>query len=61
MKKSLLTIAALLIGGATFAQTYVLDKTIPLTGEGGYDYRDCLNKPVLQESAHGGSPHSKPS
>ncbi|MDB5003101.1 MAG: beta-propeller repeat-containing protein [Mucilaginibacter sp.] len=38
MKKSLLTIAALLIGGATFAQTYVLDKTIPLTGEGGYDY-----------------------
>jgi YVTN family beta-propeller protein len=38
MKKSLLTIAALLIGGVTFAQTYVLDKTISLTGEGGYDY-----------------------
>jgi hypothetical protein len=38
MKKLLLTTAALLIMSMTFAQTYVLDKTIPLTGDGGYDY-----------------------
>ncbi|MCC8425640.1 YncE family protein [Mucilaginibacter sp. UR6-11] len=38
MKKFLLTTAALLMGGLTFAQTYVLDKTIALTGDSGYDY-----------------------
>jgi YVTN family beta-propeller protein len=38
MKKILLTGAALLLTGITYAQTYVLDKTIPLTGDGGYDY-----------------------
>jgi len=38
MKKLLLTTAALLMISVTFAQTYVLDKTIPLTGDGGYDY-----------------------
>jgi hypothetical protein len=38
MKKTLLTAAALLVAGLTYAQTYVLDKAIPLTGDGGYDY-----------------------
>ena len=38
MKKILFTTAALLVAGITYAQTYVLDKTIPLTGDGGYDY-----------------------
>ena len=42
MKKSILTIAGLLslglISSALHAQTYVLDKKIPLTGDGGYDY-----------------------
>jgi YVTN family beta-propeller protein len=38
MKKTLLTAAALLVAGFTYAQTYVLDKTIALTGDGGYDY-----------------------
>ncbi|MBC7400290.1 MAG: YncE family protein [Mucilaginibacter sp.] len=38
MKKTLLTAAALLVAGITYAQTYVLDKTIALTGDGGYDY-----------------------
>jgi len=42
MKKITLTIAGLLLVGLTpailHAQTYVLDKTIDLTGDGGYDY-----------------------
>ncbi|WP_214069956.1 YncE family protein [Mucilaginibacter sp. dw_454] len=38
MKKIILTSAALLLAGLTYAQTYVLDKTIPLTGDAGYDY-----------------------
>ena len=42
MKKNLLTIAGLLVLGFTsaslHAQTYVADKTIELTGDGGYDY-----------------------
>ncbi|MDB4926872.1 YncE family protein [Mucilaginibacter sp.] len=38
MKKIFLTGAALLFVGLTYAQTYVLDKTIALTGDGGYDY-----------------------
>jgi len=42
MKKSILTIAGLLslglISNALHAQTYVLDKKISLTGDGGYDY-----------------------
>ena len=38
MKKLLLTTTALFMISITFAQTYVLDKTIPLTGDGGYDY-----------------------
>src|SRR5579863_4028654 len=42
MKKSILTIIGLvslgLISNALHAQTYVLDKKIPLTGDGGYDY-----------------------
>jgi YVTN family beta-propeller protein len=38
MKKVLLTITALLTISATYAQTYVLDKTINLPGDGGYDY-----------------------
>ncbi|HTH82772.1 MAG TPA: YncE family protein [Mucilaginibacter sp.] len=38
MKKTFLTIAALLAISFTYAQTYVLDKTIPLPGDGGYDY-----------------------
>ena len=42
MKKTILTMAGLVIIGlipsALHAQTYVLDKTIDLTGDGGYDY-----------------------
>ena len=42
MKKIILTIVGLLslglISNALYAQTYVLDKKIPLTGDGGYDY-----------------------
>ncbi|TSJ38756.1 YncE family protein [Mucilaginibacter corticis] len=38
MKKTFLTAAAILLAGMTYAQTYVLDKTINLTGDGGYDY-----------------------
>ncbi|HEY9534238.1 MAG TPA: YncE family protein [Mucilaginibacter sp.] len=38
MKKIILSCAALLLAGITYAQTYVLDKTIALTGDGGYDY-----------------------
>jgi len=38
MKKIILTAAAILLTGLTYAQTYVLDKTINLTGDGGYDY-----------------------
>ncbi|MDB5030318.1 YncE family protein [Mucilaginibacter sp.] len=38
MKKIFLTGAALFFASLTFAQTYVLDKTIALTGDGGYDY-----------------------
>ena len=42
MKKIILTIIGLLslglLSNALHAQTYVLDKTIPLTGDGGYDY-----------------------
>jgi YVTN family beta-propeller protein len=42
MKKQLLTIAGLvavaMLPNALRAQTYVLDKTIELTGDGGYDY-----------------------
>src|SRR5579872_1613951 len=42
MKKSILTIIGLLsiglMSNALHAQTYVLDKKIPLTGDGGYDY-----------------------
>jgi YVTN family beta-propeller protein len=38
MKKILLTTAVLLTASLTFAQTYVLDKTVALTGDGGYDY-----------------------
>jgi YVTN family beta-propeller protein len=38
MKKILFTTAALLITGLTYAQTYLLDKTVALTGDAGYDY-----------------------
>jgi YVTN family beta-propeller protein len=42
MKKTILTIVGLLslglLSNALHAQTYVLDKKIPLTGDGGYDY-----------------------
>lgn len=41
MKKQILTFIAAIIGLAPFtlkAQTYVADKTISLTGDGGYDY-----------------------
>lgn len=41
MKKQILIFALAAIGLAPFtlkAQTYVADKTIPLTGDGGYDY-----------------------
>jgi YVTN family beta-propeller protein len=41
MKKQILTLVAAIIGLAPFtlkAQTYVADKTISLTGDGGYDY-----------------------
>jgi len=38
MKKIFLSCAALLLAGITHAQTYVLDKTVSLTGDGGYDY-----------------------
>src|ERR1700709_2558476 len=38
MKKTFLTAVAILLTGLTYAQTYVLDKTIALTGDGGYDY-----------------------
>ncbi|SEP02734.1 YncE family protein [Mucilaginibacter sp. OK283] len=41
MKKQILTFVAAIIGLAPFslkAQTYVADKTIALTGDGGYDY-----------------------
>ena len=38
MKKIFLTATAILLAGMTYAQTYVLDKTINLTGDGGYDY-----------------------
>jgi hypothetical protein len=42
MKKTLLSAAALLLvclaPKAIHAQTYVLDKTIDMTGDGGYDY-----------------------
>jgi YVTN family beta-propeller protein len=41
MKKQILTFVAAIIGLAPFtlkAQTYVADKTISLTGDGGYDY-----------------------
>ncbi len=38
MKRTFLTIAALLTISFTYAQTYVLDKTISLPGDGGYDY-----------------------
>ncbi len=42
MKKTILTIAGLLLISLApkvlHAQTYVLDKTIDLTGDGGYDY-----------------------
>ncbi len=38
MRKILLTATAILMAGLTYAQTYVLDKTIPLTGDAGYDY-----------------------
>jgi YVTN family beta-propeller protein len=41
MKKQILTFIAAIIGLAPFtlkAQTYVADKTIALTGDGGYDY-----------------------
>src|SRR5476651_2310242 len=42
MKKTILTLASVLLISLTpkmlRAQTYVLDKTIDLTGDGGYDY-----------------------
>lgn len=38
MKKIFLTVVVLLCISSTYAQTYVLDKTIALTGDGGYDY-----------------------
>jgi YVTN family beta-propeller protein len=41
MKKQILAVALLIAGIAPFklnAQTYVADKTIALTGDGGYDY-----------------------
>jgi len=41
MKIKLLSVAALLLASVapkTHAQTYVLDKTVDLTGDGGYDY-----------------------
>jgi YVTN family beta-propeller protein len=38
MKKILFTTAGLLLASLTYAQTYVLDKTVALTGDGGYDY-----------------------
>lgn len=38
MRRILLTATAILMAGLTYAQTYVLDKVIPLTGDGGYDY-----------------------
>src|ERR1700712_2497317 len=44
MKKTLLTIAAVFTISFTYAQTYVLDKTIPLPGDGGYDYLS-IDKP----------------
>jgi DNA-binding beta-propeller fold protein YncE len=57
MKKTFLTMVGLVIIGlvpsALHAQTYVLDKTIDLTGDGGYDYVaiDKLNNHLY--AAHG--------
>jgi hypothetical protein len=39
MKKTFLFIAAIIVTSLSVnAQTYVLEKTIPLTGDAGYDY-----------------------
>jgi len=57
MRKNLLTLAGLLMLGFTStalrAQTYVADKTIELTGDGGYDYVaiDKINNRLY--AAHG--------
>lgn len=47
MKKMLLTLTSLimisLVPHRVYAQTYVLDKTIDLPGDGGYDYLSIDN------------------
>lgn len=57
MKKSILTIVGLLslglISNALHAQTYVLDKKIPLTGDGGYDYVSLDKANNRLYAAHG--------